>query len=61
MTPPIIFVKLNLFYFQCDVKSCILCLITPVKVTLRVVHRLRINSSSSIKLHFIKVFFLPLY
>jgi len=61
MTPPAIFVKVNLLYFQCDVKSYILYLITPVKVSLRVVHRLRINISSFIKLHFMKVFFLSLY
>jgi hypothetical protein len=44
---PAIFVKVNLLYFQCDVKSCILCLIAPVKLSLRIVHRLRINISSS--------------
>lgn len=51
MTPPTIFVKVNLLYFQCDIKTCILCLITPVKVSLRVVHRLRIDISSSINLN----------
>jgi hypothetical protein len=58
---PTIFVKVNLLYFQCDVKSCILCLITSVKVSLRVFHRLRINISSSIKLHFMEAFFFCRY
>jgi hypothetical protein len=64
MTRRAIFVKVNLLYFQCDVKFCILCLITLAKVSLRVVHRHIINVSLLIMLHVMRdflIFFLSLY